>query len=289
MLVYCRTWCCFTRPIRAMPLRLAVLAVASCAPQIGPPPSAAPRAASAETAPAKTVEQTATDRDRYVVQAMAPPSAPELRGRRLYGTGTGFYVAPDRVVTNSHVAHACDVRTVGNGTEGNQVIATMVADDPADDLALLAVDAPAEPASFETELYTETGRGLAVIGYPAHGLAVRLAELSPVTARQADMLAERPNYPFNGEVHPGNSGSPVLDGSGAVVGVVVKKIDTVAVYQHTGKIVDEIGVAISNRTVLDFLRANHVAVRRAPPALPLTPEALLSAAHGFVRQIGCWK
>jgi serine protease Do len=264
--------------------------LAACVAQPGPPPSLGARPPSPALAASGTAPQQAeAERQRYIARALAEPRPAALQNRRQAGWGTGFYVAPDRVLTNSHVAGNCAVRTVGNGTEGEEIIARIVADDPGDDLALLAVDVAAEPAAFETELYTETGRNLAVIGYPAHGLAVRLAELSPVVARQADLIAEGATYPFNGEVHPGNSGSPVLDDSGAVIGVVVKRIDTVAVYQRTGKIVDDIGVAIPNRIVLDFLRANRVAFRRAPPAPALSPERLMAAAHGFVRQIGCWK
>lgn len=273
------------------PLRLVawVAALAACVGQPGPPPGtlAAPMPAAAP--PVASQPGAETERERYVARALAPSLPAELHNRRQAGWGTGFYVAPDKVLTNSHVAGNCAVRTVGNGAEGEEMIARIVADDPTDDLALLAVDAPAEPAPFETEIFTETGRDLAVIGYPARGLAVRLAELSPVDARQADLIADRPTYPFRGEVHPGNSGSPVLDDSGAVVGVVVKKIDTVAVYSRTGQIVDNIGIAIQNRVVFDFLRANRVSVRRASPGPALSPDALMTAAHRFVRQVGCWK
>ena len=279
----------FSAWLARLPLGLGLTALAACIAQPGPPPSPGAHQPPGLAASGIAPQQAELERQRYIARALAEPLPSELQNRRQAGWGTGFYVAPDKVLTNSHVAGNCAVRTVGNGAEGEEIIARLVADDPGDDLALLAVDVAAEPAAFETELYTETGRNLAVIGYPAHGLAVRLAELSPVVASQADLLAERPTYAFHGEVHPGNSGSPVLDDSGAVIGVVVKRIDTVAVYQRTGKIVDDIGVAIPNRIVFDFLRANQVALRRAPPAPALSPERLMAAAHGFVRQIGCWK
>jgi serine protease Do len=274
-------------PLLRMIVTVGVLA--ACVGPPGPPPGTMAKPLPAAVASAASAPESASERERYVVRAMAPPLPAELHDRREAGVGTGFYVAPDKVITNSHVAGNCAVRTVGNGTEGAEIIGRIVADDPADDLALLAVDVPAEPAAFETELYTETGHSLAVVGYPAHGLAVRLAELVPADARQADLLADGATYPFRGVVHPGNSGSPVLDESGAVIGVVVKKIDTVNVYRQTGQVVDDIGLAIPNRIVFAFLRANRVTVQRASPGPALAPDALMTSAHRFVRQIGCWR
>jgi S1-C subfamily serine protease len=263
-----------------------VAGAAACTPQLGPGSESVPATVgdTSAAAPAQPDERAA-----YVAQVLTRPVPPALQGLREVGVGTGFYVAPDELVTNFHVAGRCVAVTTGNGTEGAETVAQLLAGDPEDDLALLKVDAAGVPATFETELYTEQGLDLAITGYPAHGLAVRLAELSPVTATQANLLADRPNYPFHGEVHPGNSGSPVLDDSGAVIGVVVKKIDTVAVYQRTGEVVDDISIAIANRVVLAFLTANHVPVKQAVPSEPLTRDRLLDKAHGFVRQIGCWR
>ena len=79
------------------------------------------------------------------------------------------------------------------------------------------------------------------------------------------------------------------DDSGAVIGVVVAKVDTVRIYQRTGHIVDDIGVAIANRTVFAFLRSNKIDFMPALPGEGLAPGQLLHKAHAFVRQIGCWQ
>jgi serine protease Do len=255
----------------------------------GPPPPGAASPTMLAPAAAAAPSPAAEERERYIERALSNPHPAALGDRHEVAEGTGFYVARDKILTNDHVVRDCAALTAGNGTEGEEVVARVAARDPGDDLALLEVDVAAEPASFETELYAETGRDLAIVGYPAHGLAVRLAELSPAATNQAELLASKPTFPFNGEVHPGNSGSPVLDNSGAVIGVVVKKVDTVAVYHATGKLVDDVGIAIANRVVIDFLRANRVAILSASPSMPLAPERLLDEAHRFVRQIGCWR
>jgi serine protease Do len=253
---------------------------------LGPPPgSPAGEPAAATSTPSAPA---ATDRVQYIAHALAPTVPKGLEGRRERGVGSGFYVTPNDVVTNFHVAGECAVVTVGNASDAAEQIAQPVAKDPTDDLELLRVDGSAEPARFEIDPGTESGRNLAVVGYPEHGMAVREAELAEVDTSRHDLASGTARYRFNGNVRRGNSGSPVLDETGAVVGVVVQKIDTVAVYQHTGEVVDNIGIAIANATVMAFLHANGVAVEPAASSVSLTRDRLLVKAHLFVRQIGCW-
>ena len=179
--------------------------------------------------------------------------------------------------------------TVGNNTEGEELAAKLLAGDAQDDLAILyAVDPQAKPAQFQTALDRETGSGMAIIGYPEHGLPVLLAELNEVVASPDDLLSDSSRYPFSGAVRHGDSGSPVLDDTGAVLGIVEAKIDTVAIFRATGEIVDRIGYAISNSTILRFLRANNLDFKTVEAARGLTPDQILEKAHDFVRQIGCW-
>lgn len=246
----------------------------------------------AGSAPEATVRASPqeTERDSYVARALANPRPAGLEGRRLVSVGSGFYIARDMVLTNFHVAGSCAAVTVGNDSEGAETVARVLAGDAALDLALLGTPvASAEPAQFETALYTETGLELAIVGYPEHGLPVRQAELNPVSARPRDLVADQARFRFDGAVRRGNSGGPLLDDSGAVLGVVTQKIDTVAVYERTGQVVDDIGIAIANRTVFDFLRANKVSPLPALPGESLAPDRLLRKARGFVRQIGCWR
>ena len=62
-----------------------------------------------------------------------------------------------------------------------------------------------------------------------------------------------------------------------------------AVYQKTGAVVDDLGIAIANHTVFAFLAANHIPFEPAMAGADLPSDELLQKAHGFVRQVGCWK
>ena len=229
------------------------------------------------------------ERTSHILRTLNPHHPANIQGLRLTATGTGFFVGQRRVLTNFHVAGRCKALTVGNNTEGEEIAAMLHAGDARNDLAIVSADDPhAKPAHFQMALDRETGAGLAIVGYPEHGLPVLQAELNEVVASPDDLLSDRPNYPFSGAVRRGDSGSPVLDDSGAVLGIVRAKIDTVATYRATGEVVDRIGYAISNSTILAFLRANHIEISPAGPSDRLAPDELLQRAHDFVRQIGCW-
>jgi S1-C subfamily serine protease len=143
------------------------------------------------------------------------------RGRE----GSGFVVAPRRVVTNAHVVAGVDAPAVQVAGEGPMLPATVVLFDPARDLAVLAVpDLAAEPLGLGREL--EPRADAVVVGFPQDGpftsVPARVREV--VTARGRDIYGQgqvdREVYSLASRVEPGNSGGPLLDAGGSVVGVV---------------------------------------------------------------------
>jgi S1-C subfamily serine protease len=194
------------------------------------------------------------------------------------------------VLTNFHVAGSCNAMTVGNNREGQEADAELVAGDEGVDLAVLSTAGTGEtPALFDTDAPLESGAHLAIVGYPAFGRPVLDAQLEQASVMDSDAVGDRRYYSFIGAVRGGNSGGPALDEKGAVVGVVTAKINTPAMYRKTGILIKDIGFAIPNSAIFDFLRKNGIAFQQGKPAATLAPAQILQEAHGFVRQIGCWK
>lgn len=140
--------------------------------------------------------------------------------------GTGWVVSPQRVVTNAHVVAGVDEPRVQVTGAGPRLPGRVVLFDPDRDLAVIAVpDLGADPLPLAEQ---DLGRGdsAVVAGFPLDGpytwSSARVRQV--MRARGEDIYSRQPVvrevYSLYTRVEPGNSGGPLLDPSGAVVGVV---------------------------------------------------------------------
>jgi S1-C subfamily serine protease len=228
-------------------------------------------------------------RIEYIQKALKGEPSP-VPGRRMIGSGTGFFVAPHRVLTNHHVVERCSALTV-RGIDGKTVTAELVADEKSRDLALINTEAVAvSVATFRATATTRIGEMVAAVGYPDQGLPRIEPFLTVGTMAAADRADGPSRFVIRADVRPGNSGGPVLDERGQVVGVVNAKIDTVRVYQRTGQTIDNVGFAIATGPVLAFLKQSDVKPSQAEAA-PIvgTGEDLLAKAKQFTVRVACWQ
>jgi S1-C subfamily serine protease len=138
--------------------------------------------------------------------------------------GTGFVVAPERVMTNAHVVAGTD--QVGVESGGALLTATVVLYDPETDIAVLDVPGLQAPVLGFAPAAASTGTSAIVLGYPLDGAytasAARVRE--DITLRGPDIYdsstVSRNVYTVRGTVRSGNSGGPLVNTSGAVLGVV---------------------------------------------------------------------
>jgi S1-C subfamily serine protease len=170
----------------------------------------------------------------------ALPPDPVVRGAaakseasvvRIVGTGcgviqqgSGFVVSPGMVVTNAHVVAGTN-RTVVQDRAGSHAAATVVFD-PKLDIAVLETSGLAGPPLTLLASTVPSGAQGAVLGYPGGGplRVVPAVVLEEVEAVGRDIygrsLTTRAIYELRAVVQPGNSGGPMVDPNGSVVGVV---------------------------------------------------------------------
>lgn len=156
----------------------------------------------------------------------ARDSVLKVRGTNECGSGvegTGFVYAPGRLMTNAHVVAGVDDPEVEVGD--SSVEAEVVVYDPDLDLAVLAFDTgAADPLEFDDG--ARTRQGVAIVGYPQDGpYDVQPGRIrSEQRLRSPDIYGTgtviREVFSVRALVRPGNSGGPMIDSQGEVVGVV---------------------------------------------------------------------
>lgn len=138
--------------------------------------------------------------------------------------GSGFVYADERVMTNAHVVAGVEDPEVE--VDGRQLPARVVLFDPDRDVAVLAVDGLRRPALQAAAEPARSGDSAIVVGYPRDGpfrpdpaRVIRTQD-----ARGEDIYQERSVvrevYSVRGLVRSGNSGGPLVDVRGRVLGVV---------------------------------------------------------------------
>lgn len=138
--------------------------------------------------------------------------------------GSGFVVAPQRVMTNAHVVAGTD--DVAVETPQGRLAARVVHYDPDTDVAVLAVPGLEAPVLRLAPTSAEAGDDAIVLGYPLDGpyTATAARVRARVNLRGPDIYdsktVQRDVFTVRGQVRSGNSGGPIVDPQGRVIGVV---------------------------------------------------------------------
>jgi S1-C subfamily serine protease len=204
--------------------------------------------------------------------------------------GTGFHISPDTLITNFHVINGCvELRIRKNGAElgSARVVAVSQSDDLAalrsnirsDSYLKLRAGAPIEPAE-----------AVLVFGYPLPGALSSAGNttLGNVTALTG-MRDDSRYIQISASVQPGNSGGPALDDSGRLMGVIVSKLNALAIANVTGDIPQNVNFAIKVSTLSAFLEAHKIAYETDSATHPLSNTQRAERAEASSAQIECWK
>ncbi len=184
------------------------------------------------------------------------PSASE----RPTSSGTGFVVADGRVMTNNHVVEDCG-RMAVRSAAGTRFAAKVEVTDRRRDLALMSVPSSVgPPLTFRDNPPVQRGETVVTYGFPLSGLLSSGPTLTTGDVSALAGLRDNPvNLQISAPVQPGNSGGPLLDSQGNVIGVVVSKLNAARIAEITGgDIPQNVNFAVKGTEALAFLRANGV-------------------------------
>src|ERR1700722_11816500 len=220
-----------------------------------------------------------------------PPAAPNgaPKGKLASGSGIVLNSAGD-VLTNNHVVNTCKSITV-KAMNGAPVSARVDAIDPRNDLAVLKTDAATgigTPAVFRRQSRPpKLGESVGLIGSPLRGF---LSSEPKATFGQINSVAGANNdytrLQISAPAQPGNSGGPVLDGSGSVIGVLVSGA-SLALAAITGAVPQNVNFAIRGEFAQIFLTAHGVKFSTAWSQRKLETDEIASIGEKSTVLIVC--
>lgn len=211
-----------------------------------------------------------------------PPSAKR-------GSGTGFYITRQgHVLTNAHVVERCASLTVQQpGTSATTAI--LVAADSENDVAILRSSAPAPAiALLRGSRAVRPGEPVVAFGFPLSGTVSSGGILTTGTVSALAGLRDDTRYlQIAVPIQPGNSGGPLMDMNGAVIGITSASLDDRAAVRRTGAVPQQVNFAVKTEVVRTFLSTNGVSAESSGGGRELSAADVGERARAFTVRIEC--
>lgn len=175
-----------------------------------------------------------------------------------FGNGSGFFISEDGLfISNAHVV--ADSTRIEVKTAAGTKRATVLQTDKDKDLALLRVSiekGSVSALSISTNVAT-LGAQVFTIGYPMVELQGSRPKFTDGRVSSLAGIRDDPDQmQISVPVQPGNSGGPLTDMNGDIVGVVVGRMNDLKVIKIAGSVPQNVNYAVKGTTLLQFLKAN---------------------------------
>jgi hypothetical protein len=203
--------------------------------------------------------------------------------------GSGFFVSNEgHIITNEHVVRNCKKITAVDQNR-NQIPLVLIDTSKNFDIALLKAGIrPKNTAKFGKINNIQQGDTIVTYGFPLAGILSSSGNVSSGLITATGGLRDNPNIlQISAPVQPGNSGGPLADTTGAVIGLIVGKISTSAFAELYNDIPQNINFAIKEEPVLQFLNKNKVVIRHANSNETLSMRTLTEKLKEITVQILC--
>ena len=173
-------------------------------------------------------------------------------------SGSGFFINDlGNIVTNEHVVEGCNNMKIV--IDGEEIEAEVIATDNVNDLALLKTEFKNNDYFKLSKDDVERSQPVKAVGY---GFGKNYSSDIKVTAGIVNSLSgyndNYSEFQMDAAIQSGNSGGPVINEEGQVVGVSVAALDSIAVLEDTGTLPQNVNYAIKTSTLKQFLNSKGI-------------------------------
>jgi serine protease Do len=221
----------------------------------------------------------------------ALPVSAQQPGLRYVASGTGFFVSKyGHIVTNEHVVHGCNTVMIRGAVP--QTEARVLHTDPEIDLALLRTESTPPDVASVRAYGNAIGEGdrVLLVGYPEeHGQTGVYKIVESTVTGEKGPTGQAKWLQFADSARQGNSGGPLLDRSGNVVGVIVGKSELRRVNRttQTEEVVQKSDIAVSLPYLQEFLEDQNVDYWRMYSGLYNATNFIEQHAKDYIVNIHC--
>ena len=215
------------------------------------------------------------------------PNKPRPATEEVVRSGSGFFITNEcHLVTNHHVVDGSDKVSVTLHS-GDMFEMEVVGSDPSNDIAILKGECQSTPIPLKNTFGSLKGQDVFTIGYPLVQLQgteqkVSFGHINADSGIQGDIRFLQIDVP----VQPGNSGGPLVDEHGNVVGIVTARLDALLTLQATGSLPQNVNYAIKIDYLFPLLRYTKI-----EPDLPSSEKQIstISAIADTEKSVGMVK
>jgi serine protease Do len=223
-------------------------------------------------------------------------------------SGSGFFVSKKgHVITNQHVVSNCKRITIGDNSK-KQVTADILETDRRNDLALLKISS-LKMGSVETKSLirklgitvvplasdglmrsedVELGEDVLVSGYPYGEIFSNSIKVTKgIVSANRGLGDDIGQFQIDAAVQPGNSGGPIYDENGNIVGVVVAQLNKRKFEKMVGSMPENVNFGIKASTVRQFLTSSGLPTRWSKRSKSMSTRELAKIAKNQTVMVMC--
>jgi S1-C subfamily serine protease len=219
--------------------------------------------------------------------SMKSKANPETQKKQ--STGSGFIISNAKhIITNEHVVNDCE--NINIRTNYGVFDANIIATDQANDIAILSAPNIKNKsyAKFRDGYGVRVGEDVTTVGFPLGDLLgtsvkVTSGSISSITGLGNDSS----RFQIDAAIQPGNSGGPLLDNAGNIIGIVTSKLNDIAIVKLTGSLPQNVNFAIKSPTVLSFLSSHKINFYISDDRTTKTRPEIVEEAEEYTVMVQC--
>jgi hypothetical protein len=215
------------------------------------------------------------------------PIVPESNELLQAASGSGFAVSYEgHIITNNHIIEGCE--NVRIHRQGTTIDAVVVSRDPLNDLAVIKADFSPSAVFAIDNSNPQLMQDIYVAGYPfGQNISSSLKVTRGIVSSLTGIGNNFSNMQIDAAIQPGNSGGPIFDEGGNVIGVAVATLNISVALEEFGAIPQNTNFGVKANVVSNFLVSNGIETVDSNTT-PMTTSELGQLATDATYYLSCW-